>query len=150
MTDFLSTDLNNILAYVGIVVVAVSQLIDIFRNKKSSSTLSLSLKEYVTRNTKEQNATLNQTIEEFQATAFRQLADEIVTLKDTISSLKQTAKDSTESNKKLIADQKESITSLQEQLAETNQRIVQLQEQINTEAETNQQRYMKLNNRKEV
>lgn len=150
MVDFLSTNLNNILSYVGIFLVAVSQIIDIFRNKKNSSTLSLSLKEYVRRNTKEQNDTLNQTIEEFQATAFRQLADEIVALKDTVSSLKQMAKDSAESDKKIIADQRESIMALQEQLTETNQHIAQLQERINTEAETNQQRYIKLNKRKEA
>lgn len=144
MVDFLSTNLNDILAYAGLVIVAVVQILEFFRSNKNIITHSLSIKEYVRRKTQEQDTNMSETIEKFQDTAFRQLADEIVTLKDTIVKNKKEALTEASLYKEAIEEQKNVITELRQSLEATNARISELDERVRQEADANQQRYIKL------
>lgn len=144
MVDFLSTNLNDILAYVGLVIVVVVQILEFFRSNKNITTHSLSIKEYVRRKAQEQDTTMSETIEKFQDTAFRQLADEIVTLKDTIVKNKKEAHTEASRYKEAIEEQKNVITELRQILEATNARISELDERVRQEADANQQRYIKL------
>lgn len=144
MVDFLSTNLNDILAYAGLVIVVVVQILEFFRSNKNIITHSLSIKEYVRRKTQEQDTNMSETIEKFQDTAFRQLADEIVTLKDTIVKNKKEAHTEAAMYKEAIEEQKNVITELRQSLEATNARISELDERVRQEADANQQRYIKL------
>lgn len=144
MVDFLSTNLNDILAYAGLVIVVVVQILEFFRSNKNIITHSLSIKEYVRRKTQEQDTNMSETIEKFQDTAFRQLADEIVTLKDTIVKNKKEALTEASLYKEAIEEQKNVITELRQSLEATNARISELDERVRQEADANQQRYIKL------
>lgn len=144
MVDFLSTNLNDILAYAGLVIVVVVQILEFFRSNKNITTHSLSIKEYVRRKTQEQDTNMSETIEKFQDTAFRQLADEIVTLKDTIVKNKKEALTEASMYKEAIEEQKNVITELRRILEATNARISELDERVRQEADANQQRYIKL------
>lgn len=149
MVDFLSTNLNDILAYVGLSIVAIMQLLEFFRSNKNIMTHSLSLKEYVRRRAQEQDTSVSETIEKFQDTAFRQLADEIVILKDKLVKNKQEACTESLMYKEAIEEQKKVITELRQILEATNTRISDLDELVRQEADANQQRYIKLK-KKEV
>lgn len=144
MVDFLSTNLNDILAYVGLVIVVVVQILEFFRSNKNITTHSLSIKEYVRRKTQEQDTNVSETIEKFQDTAFRQLADEIVTLQDTIVKNKKEAHTEALMYKETIEEQKSVITELRQILEATDARISELDERVRREADANQQRYIKL------
>lgn len=144
MVDFLSTNLNDILAYVGLVIVIVGQILEFFRSNKNITTHSLSIKEFVQRKTQEQDTNMSKTIEKFQDTAFRQLADEIVTLKDTLVKNKKEAHTEALMYKEAIEEQKNVITELRQSLEATNARISELDERVRQEANANQQRYIKL------
>lgn len=144
MVDFLSTNLNDILAYVGLVIVVVVQILEFFRSNKNITTHSLSIKEYVRRKTQEQDTNVSKTIEKFQDTAFRQLADEIVTLQDTIVKNKKEAHTEALMYKETIEEQKSVITELRQILEATDARISELDERVRREADANQQRYIKL------
>lgn len=144
MVAFLSTNLNDILAYVGLVIVIVVQILEFFRSNKNITTHSLSIKEYVRRKTQEQDTNMSETIEKFQDTAFRQLADEIVTLKDTIVKNKKEALTEASRYKEAIEEQKNVIVELRQALEVTNARISELDERVRQEADANQQRYIKL------
>lgn len=87
---------------------------------------------------------MSETIEKFQDTAFRQLADEIVTLKDTIVKNKKEAHTEAAMYKEAIEEQKNVITELRQSLEATNARISELDERVRQEADANQQRYIKL------
>lgn len=144
MIDFLSTNLNDILAYVGLVIVVVVQILEFFRSNKNITTHSLSIKEYLRRKTQEQDTNMSETIEKFLDTAFRQLADEIVTLKDTIVKNKKEAHTEALMYKETIEEQKNVIVELRQALEVTNARISELDERVRQEADANQQRYIKL------
>lgn len=102
----------------------------------------------VNQSVKEHTVTLDQKVKDaigrFQETSFRQLADEIIALKQNIADLKQDAQNTAAFDKKIIADQSTIISKLQEDLVNTNNTIKALKERVTAEAEANQQRYIKL------
>lgn len=168
--EFVKTNLNDILAYALIVLNAILYLINNRHTKISTTSLSSSLTTFV-KNKIQDQATLveqtvqnfsdkvNQSVEEhtvtldqkvkdtigqFQKTSFRQLADEIIALKQNIADIKQDAQNTATLAKKIIADLSMIISKLQEDLVNTNNTIKALKERVTTEAEANQQRYIKL------
>jgi homoserine dehydrogenase len=100
--------------------------------------------EYVRRKAQEQDMSVSETIEKFQDTAFRQLADEIVILKDKLVKNKQEARTEASMYKEAIEEQKKVITELRQSLEATNARISELDGRVRQEADANQQRYIKL------
>lgn len=168
--EFVKTNLNDILAYALIVLNAILYLINNRHTKVSTTSLSSSLTTFVKNKIQDQTTLVEQTVQnfsdkvnqsvkehtvtldqkvkdiigQFQETSFRQLADEIIALKQNIADIKQDAQNTAASDKKIIADQSTIISKLQEDLVNTNNTIKALKERVTTEAEANQQRYIKL------
>ena len=168
--EFVKTNLNDILAYALIFINAILYLINNRHTKVSTTSLSSSLTTFVKNKIQDQATLVEQTVQnfsdkvnqgvkehtvtldqkvkdaigQFQETSFRQLADEIIALKQNIADIKQGAQNTATFDKKIIADQSTIISKLQEDLVNTNNTIKALKERVTTEAEANQQRYIKL------
>lgn len=130
--EFLTTNINDIIAYALIIINAIMVFISQHQSKSSNKSLNISLREFIKRSSKEHNEKIDKKINWFQDNAYRQLADEISRVKGLNEKLELRVKEYEENAQRTSITIQRLELDLKTRLDKDQKTLLKLNQDINT------------------